>query len=294
MADVAPKQAREVEVLQRCRALLSFWGDKKLSDVTGRACRDYAVFRAKPVARRELEDLRAAINYHRKEGLCREVVEVTLPDAAPSRDRWLTRSEAARLIWAAWRYREVQKGKETGRRSRQHVARFVLVALYTGTRAGAVCGASLGPVKNGGWIDLERGLFFRRGPDERATKKARPPVQIPTRLLAHLRRWRANGQEHPVEWLGKPVGTGIEKAFMRACGDAGLDDVTPHVLRHTAATWLVANGVPFEKAADFLGMTVETLARVYRHAAPGFQQEAADAITRKPAGSMRSTKRSTI
>jgi hypothetical protein len=33
-------------------------------------------------------------------------------------------------MWAARRYRELQKGKPTDRQSRQHVARFVLVALY--------------------------------------------------------------------------------------------------------------------------------------------------------------------
>ncbi|WP_281407181.1 hypothetical protein [Methylobacterium sp. WL9] len=37
-----------------------------------------------------------------------------------------------------------------------------------------------------------------------------------------------------------------------------------------------------EKAADFLGMSVETLVRVCRHHAAGFQQEAADNIGRKP------------
>jgi len=31
-------------------------------------------------ARRELEDLRSAINYHRREGLCSEIVSVVLPE----------------------------------------------------------------------------------------------------------------------------------------------------------------------------------------------------------------------
>ena len=45
-------------------------------------------------ARRELEDLRAAINHYRREGLCSEVVSVVLPSRPPARERWLTRSEA--------------------------------------------------------------------------------------------------------------------------------------------------------------------------------------------------------
>lgn len=290
--DRVANQARPVEVTRRCDALLDYWGDKRLSQVTGRSCRDYVTFRGgKPVARRELEDLRAALNHHRAEGLCREVVEVVLPPRGAARERWLTRAEAAHLIKAAWRYREVQKGHSTGRASRKHVARFVLVALYTGTRAGAVCGASLGPVAGGGWIDLENGVFYRRAAGERETKKRRPPVRLPPRLLGHLKRWHADklqpdgstkpGQRYAVEWNGRPVGTGVEKAFRRACEDAKLEDVTPHTLRHTAATWLMQRGTDRWEAAGFLGMTAETLERVYGHHHPDHQSDAVRNIVRK-------------
>ena len=151
-------------------------------------------------ARRELEDLRAAINHHRREGLCNKVVEVVLPPERPPRERWLTRSEAARLIWSAWRYREVQKGRQTDRRSRQHVAHFILVALYTGTRASAVCGAALQATVGHGWVDLDRGVFYRRPAGHRETKKRQPPVPLPDQLLAHLRRWKRRGQRFAVEW----------------------------------------------------------------------------------------------
>lgn len=292
MQDRAPHQARPVEVIQRCEALLGFWGGKVLSQVTGRTCREYVAFRdGRAVARRELEDLRAAINHHRAEGLSREVVEVTLPDRGPARDRWLTRSEVARLIWAAWRYREIQRGEATGRASRKHVARFLLVAVYTGTRAGAVCGASLGPVAAGGWIDLERGVFYRRGTGEVETKKRKPPVRLPLRLLAHMRRWAKDrvdrdgkttaGQRYAVEWQGCRIGTGIEKAFRNTCAAAGLKGVTPHVLRHTCATWLMQRGVPVWEAAGYLGMTLETLERIYGHHHPEFQANATSAVVRK-------------
>jgi hypothetical protein len=139
--DVAPKHSRPRETAQRIAALLGYFGDKVLSDLNGTICRAYVDRRGSiAAARRELEDLRAAINHHRREGLCSAIVEVVLPEPSPARGRWLTREEAARLLWSAWRYREVQKGKPTGRRSRQHIARFILLALYTGTRAGAVCG----------------------------------------------------------------------------------------------------------------------------------------------------------
>jgi hypothetical protein len=132
LRDAAAKLARPTESAQRARALLAFFGDKTLADVNGDASRAYAAQRSTDAAaRRELEDLRAAINHHRREGLCSQVVEVLLPPDRPPRERWLTRSEAARLVRAAWRYREVQKGRATDRRSRQHIAKFILVALYT-------------------------------------------------------------------------------------------------------------------------------------------------------------------
>jgi integrase len=277
-ADVAPKHSRPRETAGRISRLLDWWGDKRLSDVTGATCRAYADYRACTGARRELEDLRAAIVYHRKEGLCREVVEVVLPPKSESRERWITRSEAARLVWTAWRHREVQKGVETDRRPWRHVARFILVALKTGTRVGAICSASFEPFQGRGWVDLERGVFYRRPHGEAETKKRKPPVRIPPGLLSHMKRWRdRNRQTYVVEWRRRPV-KDVDKAFRKAAAAAGLPDVTPHVLRHSAATWLMQSGVDKWEAAGFLGMTEETLDRVYAHHHPDHQSGATAAI----------------
>jgi hypothetical protein len=113
-------------------------------------------------ARRELEDLRAAINHHRREGLCSEIVSVVLPEKPTGRDIWLTRSEAARAIWAAWRVRQIMRDKATPRDVGKHIARFILVGLYSGTRSSAICGAALMPAIGRGYVDLERGVFYRR------------------------------------------------------------------------------------------------------------------------------------
>jgi integrase len=96
-----------------------------------------------------------------------------------------------------------------------------------------------------------------------------------------MRRWAKNGQSYVVEFNGEPIKTSVEKAFKAACRDAGLPDVVPHHLRHTAATWLMQRGVTLNEASDFLGMTHETLLRVYHHSHPDYQKNAADAITRK-------------
>lgn len=282
--DKAHGHARPEETAQRARALIGWWGDKTLSQVTGATCRAYAETRTLASARRELQDLAAAIKHHRKEGLHREIVEVVLPERGVRRERWLTRSEAARLLSAAWRYREVQKGHATGRRSRRHVARFILVAIYTGTRAGAVCGAALAPTEGKGWINLDTGVFYRRPEGERETKKRKPPVRLPTRLLAHLRRWNAHKicREFVVEWNGRPV-LDVDKAFRNAVRHAGLSsDVTPHVLKHTAITWGMQNGMTKEDAAQFFGTTIEVIQRHYWHHHPDFQADAAARMGWRP------------
>jgi integrase len=281
-ADVAPNHARPKETLQRIERLLGFFGGDKLSAINGDRCRAFARSRSTPTAAREdLSVLRAAINHHRQEGYCDRIVSVVLPVKPIGRDRWCMRSEAARLLWSAWRFREVQKGKPTDRHTRRHVARFILVALYTGTRAAAVCGAALGPTEGRGWIDLEKGIFFRRPAGLRETKKRRPPVPLPQRLLAHLRRWKRLGQHYAVEWNGEPV-KDVDKAFRNVARAAKLPDVTPHVLRHTAATWQMQLGTDPWQAAEYLGMSLKTLIENYGHHHPDYLMGPRQAFDRAP------------
>lgn len=269
--DIVAKHARPEEAKSRLRRILKFWGGKQLSEVTGDTCDEYARQRSTPAAaRRELEDLRSAINHHRARGLHDKIVSVTMPERSEARERWLTRDEAAALIWAAWRYREVQNLRGTDRRTRRHVARFMVVARYMGSRASVICGASIEPKRPAGqpWINLTTGMFYGRPEGQRETNKRRQQVRIPPPLLAHLRRWRRNGQRFAVEWNGEPVQR-VTKAHNAVVKAAGLGaEVTPHIWRHTVATWLMqAEADPF-KAAGFLAMSVETLLRVYGHHHP--------------------------
>ncbi len=269
------------EAARRIKVLSVWWKGKTLSGVNGESCRDYVEGRPQQAARRELEDLRAAINLHRKEGKCSEFVGVVLPDRAQSRDRWLTRSEAAALIWSAWRYREVQKGKPTGRRSRRHVARFILIAIYTGSRSGVICAAATRPGEEGrGFVDYERGVFYRRGGGVKETKKRAPPIRLPDRLLAHMRRWRRLGisRNAVIEWNGGPV-TSIKKALAKTAQAAGVEGVSPHVFRHTTATWGLQNSADIWELSGYLGMTPEMLMRVYGHHHPDHQRGAGEAVT---------------
>lgn len=285
LEDCAPDEAADSPGYKRFVAridrLNDFWGGKKLAEVNGASCRAYAERRAnRGGARRDLEDLRAAIRHHQREGYHRGVVGVVLPEKGAPRTRWLTRSEAARLIWACWRAREVQtvhrgerKGEriETDRRPLRHVARFILLGLYTGTRAASIASAAWVPGEGRSWVDLNAGIFYRLALGKTETKKRQPPAPIPPRLLAHLRRWHAlygRTDEHVVTWNGAPVQS-VKTGFSRAVDLAGLgDDVTPHTLRHTAVTWLLRSGVSIWETAGFVGMSPEMVQRVYGHHSP--------------------------
>lgn len=266
--EVAKTHARPKETAQRIKALLGFFGTKRLSDINGSLCRSYIASRSTDAAaRRELEDLRAAVNHYHREGHIRESIKITLPDRPEARDRWLTRSEAARLIWTAWRYRERQNAVETIRYPRKHIARFIIVGLYTGRRASAICEAALEPATDRGWIDLKHGIFYPR-PRRKESKKRQPKIVLPRRLLGHLRRWKKAGQRYAVEWYGEPV-LRVSKGFAATVKTAKLGkDVTPHVLRHTAPTWMMQRAAPIWDAAGYLGMSPEVLIRVYGHHHP--------------------------
>ncbi|MBX3121602.1 MAG: site-specific integrase, partial [Nitrospira sp.] len=296
--DRVPLQARPECARDRVRRLNEFWGALRLTDVNGATCRAYVEWSGSTGgSRRDLEDLRAAINHHSKEGLHRGIVRVTLPQKGNPRDRWLTRNEAAALIRACWNAREIQtqhrgqlKGRKivTDKRPSQHIARFILIALYTGTRASAVAAASPYRSEGRSYVDLDQGLFYRLAEGSRATKKRQPPVPLPPRLLAHMRRWvgKKIAKQHFVEWNDKPV-LSVTTGFRTAVRRAGLTGkVTPHTLRHTAATWLMQAGVPMWQASRFLGMTQETLESVYGHHHPEHLREAAAAIGLQPRQSL--------
>ena len=62
-----------------------------------------------------------------------------------------------------------------------------------------------------------------------------------------------------------------------ACRDAGLTreagfffNPVKHHLRHTAANWLLRDGISFADTADYLGMSEKVLRSTYAHIHPDF------------------------
>lgn len=268
----APTVADPARIGHAMQALLPFWGDKMVSAIKGETCRRYAKHRGKApgTIRRELETLRAALRYCEVEGYLLRAPAVWLPEKPPAKERYLTRDEAARLLWAAYRSK---RGK--------HLARFILIGLYTGTRKDAILSLEWTPSMEGGHVDLEAGLIYRQSATARRTKKRQTPVRIPSRLRLHLERWRESGGRWVIEWRGQRCGD-IKKAWGALRETADLDgNVVPHTLRHTAITWAMQNGARIEDASQFFAITFEELQRTYFHHHPDSQGSVIEAIGKR-------------
>ena len=302
----------------RLETILEFWGEATVGDIKRSSCNDYVAWRvlqpnrsykdtasaprvSDQSARRELEDLSAAVTYWNGEYPLTRLPVFTLPDKDEGNRDALTRQQAARLLKAAMGYRlDITTGKWTrlapsSRKNRAHLRRFLLMGFYTGTRPGVLPKVRWAMSDDSAWVDLDAGIIYRRGRRERDHRnKRRPLVKIPGRLLAHLRRWRrldsisfadggddADGPGTVVHHGGRALAGRIRTGFEGIARDAGLDPetLTPHWMRHTCATWLMENDVPVWEAAGYLGMTVEMLERNYGHHRPNHHASARSAFT---------------
>ena len=170
--EVAPHRKSARNTAYNISNLLKWWGTKTVADITTKSCRAYTAVRPKMAAQADLKILKAAVDYWNKEKHPLNVVPTFWrPKGNPPKDRWLTKSEAARLLNAA--------------RHWLHLRRAILLQLYTGSRPGVILALR--------WdqIDLKAGVLHRlpRGATEDDKKRA-PPVRLGRRITAHLRRWK--------------------------------------------------------------------------------------------------------
>lgn len=209
---------------------------------------------------RELSVLVAAINHAVREKRLKtdDAPKIKLlPPAAP-KDRWLTRDEAARLLEAA-------KAARTPR-----VFKFVVLALGTASRKGAI--QTLRPSQ----IDLENNIISLNPPGRRQTKKRRSEVPISSWLRPYIVDMLKDvrGDDYI---LGSS--TDIWESFNRAVVRAGLsEDVTPHTLRHTWATWAAQAGMSMVDIAAILGDTIHTVMKNYLHHSPDHLKKAINGV----------------
>ncbi len=207
--------------------------------------------------RRELSLLSAAINHARRwwDWNVPNPVQGRRPPAGEGRVRWLTRAEAARLIQAA----------EQEPRA-PHLADFIHLALNTGCRKGELLGLE--------WrrVSLADALLLLDPEHTKTARRRSVPLNRAARAaLLRLAGFRA---EHcpGSPWVfchkdGSRV-RNIRKGFTTACARVGIENFTPHDLRHTCAAWLVSSGVPLAEVKELLGHTTVQMTERYAHLAP--------------------------
>jgi integrase len=279
----APTSPSEAWIKGMAIPVINWWHGKMLSEVVAHNCKAYWEHReatpiakftkskprrvSKATAKHELSVLAAAIRWwHRKYQLQGLAPAVTFPPKdEPRADReseyFLTREEFERRVEIA--------GQDPKTR---HLVRVLLIGWYSGTRPGAILKLRWLPSTTGGYIDLKKQLIYRRPFGAKRSRKRAPPCRIHVDLLPHLNRWKAADDKlriiDVVTYRGKPV-LKIRRSWeaVRKAPGASEKDA-PHVMRHSAATWLMQAGVPIPEAAAFLGMSIEVMTSTYAHHHP--------------------------
>lgn len=113
--------------------------------------------------------------------------------------------------------------------------------------------------------DVEAGFTWVRGTKSGYRKRQVPRVPLFDQFLLYA-------VEHGRKEHGRPMFDAwgnMPRDLRRACKRAGVAGFTARTLRHSAATWMVRAGVPYELAAAFLGHgSTAMLRKVYGHMAP--------------------------
>lgn len=216
----------------------------------------YAGGRKPNTVRKELEVVRAALNFHKKGAAA--VFE--LPSPPPPKERYLSRDEARALL--------------RGARKFPHVRAFIALSLATGARQSALLELT--------WdrVDFPRKrISLALGDAQDQDRKRRATVPMNKRAQRYLRVLNeAKTCNHVIEWGGHRV-LSVKKGFKAACDRAGLENITPHILRHTAASWMAESGVDMFRISRYLGHSdTKVTERRYAKLHPDFLADAADAL----------------
>ena len=186
-----------------------------------------------------------------------------LPPDSDARDRWLRNDEIQKMVSAAAELREDDAKLGTAER-------FVWLALETAARITAILQLT--------WdrVDFETKVIHYNVPGRRKTRKRRASVPISNALLPVLQRAY---KERANEFVVNSELFAMERAVKAVAARAGVPDVSPHVLRHTAATHMARRGVSLWKIAGVLGNSVAVVERVYAKHCPDGLADAVELIS---------------
>jgi integrase len=226
--------------------------------------------------------LRAALNQARKWNLVvRNVAELVEP---PKCERFriepLSPDQARTLL-------DIAKG--------DRLEPLYAVALACGLRMGEILGLRWKEVDfESGRMTVSQALQRQKGRGlvltETKTDRSRRKIGLPPQLVTVLRTHRVRQLEERLaagsHWQDKGFvfasrhGTGLEprnlhRAFKRMLNRAGLPDIRFHDLRHSAASLMLAQGVPLRVVMEVLGhSSISLTANTYSHVMPSLVEDA--------------------
>ena len=245
------------------KALLPHFGALKPVDISEDYVRSYIELRTsrgkKPgTIIAELNRLAVAVNYAKKKGWISRVPIIPRPPAPPPKDRYLTKDEARAFLAAV---------------KAPHVRLFVNLALATAARKQALLQLT--------WdrVDLQARRIDMRLLDPDRPMKNRVLLPMSSRAFDALTIAKPLARcDHVISYGGRPVRS-VMTSLETASRESGIQDVTPHVFRHTAAVWMAEADVRMELISQYLGHTDSRITeRVYARYSPGYMKVALDAI----------------
>lgn len=245
------------------KAAGKFWNAIPIARVDKEMARDYRDERAHCAAvtvRNELAVIRAALNLCEQDRLITKAPFVQMPKLPKAPVRHLTKDQ----------FRKLRAGTEKGA---PHIALFMDLAIATGSRATALLELTWSQVH------FDTGLIDLNAEGRVQTSKGRAVVPMNNQLRASLERAReAATSDYVIEHNGKRVAS-IKTAWNAAVRRSGLR-ATPHMLRHSAAVWLVEDGHSMDVIAQYLGHTDSRItARVYARFSSDFLKGPSESLT---------------
>ena len=176
--------------------------------------------------------------------------------------KWLDKKQRAALMRSV--DKEVEDANRRYPRLRVMVLRdaaIVRLILFTGLRVGEIVQLRLSDIT----LDERKGSVVVR--EGKGTKRREIPLNSKARkALLDYMRVRPNAEKEEL-FLGQRdegiQSKTVQRAVQRFAGEADLENVTPHVLRHSFAKALIDSGVTLEKVATLLGHSNLNTTRIY-------------------------------
>jgi len=236
----ANKRPRTARTYRQClEALAVSFAGKRLSAISPFDVERHKQTRLKAgvrvMANREREVLRALYNRCREWGLYEgdnPVAKVKGVRESEGRLRFFDEDEEDQLLAAA---------------TAPVLRALILVGIHAGLRLESEA-LTLAPTD----VDLRTGRLTVQSAYAKSGKTRRVPMNRVLRAALAPLKAVATGPRLFLSRVGTPYRS-FRTAFKTACRDAGLKDVTPHVLRHTFASRLVMKGVDLRTVQELGG-----------------------------------------